>query len=429
MIAHAVLAASLALLPAVARATPALLAGEAVAVMPMPSDERSQLYPAVAYDGKGTYLVVWQQGRFYHQSQSADILAARIDSNGRVLDHRPLVVCKLTASQEQPQVAFSGGTFLVVWHDLRNGHDWDVYAARVNPDGRMRERNGFLISGGPQNQASPVLAPADGGFLVVWQHYDRHYRLQASVIPAAGPAGPGHSLKFRDEDLKGGGLALARVGGGWLLSWNDETDWSKREGLTTMITRRFARLGARGGTVAVLEVRRAPAVHVGRSGGRFSGDGASTALYAGWGVSGKSGKRVATAALFGWEQAIALKNPNPEEAKLGSGWNMERMMTLYNHGVPVDGPVAIAHGQGMYLAAAREAYTGKPSGRSRLLGSRLTSAGVRIDKAPAWPVLHDSPRRISNPALAGGPRHFLLVFEQEDEAGQRQIWAKILKAE
>lgn len=104
-------------------------------------------------------------------------------------------------------------------------------------------------------------------------------------------------------------------------------------------------------------------------------------------------------------------------------------MTLFNLGVPVDGPVAAAFGQGMYLVAAREAYSGKPTDRNRLLGSRLTPAGVRIDKASAWPVLHESPHRIANPALAGGNRHFLLAFEQEDAAGRRQIRAKILKAE
>jgi hypothetical protein len=103
------------------------------AVMPMPADARAQLNPAVAHDGKGTYLVVWQQGRFYHQSQSADILAVRIDARGRVLDRQPIVVCNVEASQEQPQVAYSGGTFLVVWHDLRNGRDWDVYARPGEP--------------------------------------------------------------------------------------------------------------------------------------------------------------------------------------------------------------------------------------------------------------------------------------------------------
>jgi hypothetical protein len=109
----------------------------------------------------------------YHQA-SADVLAARVDSSGRVLDRSPIVVCNAGASQERPQVAFSGGRFLVVWHDLRNGRDWDVYAARVNPDGKVLEPNGFVVAGGPRNQASPVVTPTRDGFLAVWQHYDRY---------------------------------------------------------------------------------------------------------------------------------------------------------------------------------------------------------------------------------------------------------------
>jgi len=428
MIARALLAVFLALLPLAAVAASALVAAEAVAVMPMSADARSQLNPAVAYDGKGTYLVVWQQGRFYHQSQSADILAVRIDSRGRVLDRQPIVVCNVEASQEQPQVAFSGGTFLVVWHDLRNGRDWDVYSARVSPAGKVREPNGFLVAGGARNQASPVLAPADDGFLVVWQHYDRYYQLHASMIPAAGPARPGQPLQFRGKALWGGELALARVGDGWLLSWNDEKAWSLSGGATTMITRHFARLAVRNGKPAVVEVQRSPAVHVGRSGGRFASDGASAALYAGWAIAG-AGNRIAVAALFDAGRFGPLKNPNPEQPRGWSEWNTERMITLYNLDVPVDGPVAAAFGHGMYLAAAREAYSGKPNDRNRLLGSRLTTAGVRIDKAPAWPVLHESPYRIANPALAGGSRQFLLAFEQEDAAGRRRVWAKILRAE
>jgi hypothetical protein len=417
------LAASLAITAGAALAAPALVAADAFAVMPIPEDGRAQVNPAVAHDGKGTYLVVWQQGRLYHQSQSADILATRVDGRGRVLDRQPIVVCNAVSSQEQPQVAYSGGKFLVVWHDLRNGRDWDVYAARVNPDGTVLETNGFLVGGGPQNQASPFLAPADNGFLVAWQHYDRHYRLQASMVPTAGAPAPAQSLKFRGKSLWGGELALAPVGDGWLLSWNDETDWVKGD----MITRHFARLAARNGKVEVLEVRRAPAVHVGRSGGRFASSG-ETAFYAGWGIVGRS-KRAATGALFNSRGTSPIRNPNPEQQGQGSGWNTEKMMTLYSLGIPIDGPVAIAYGQGIYLAAAREAYSGKRADRNRLLGARLTTAGKRLDEAPAGTVLHDSPHRIANPALAGGSSHFLLAFEQEDAAGRRHIWAKILKVE
>lgn len=407
-------------------AVPPVLAKEAFVVMRTPADARAQLNPVMTYDGRGMYLLVWQQGRFYHQSQSADILAVRIDAHGRVLDRKPIVICNAAASQEQPQVTFSAGRFLVVWHDLRNGRDWDVYAARMKPDGTVLEPNGFLVAGGAQNQANPVLAPAENGFLVVWQHYDRYYRLKASMIPVGGHAQPGYPLNFHGEALWGGEHALVRVGDGWLLSWNDERSWSKSSGATGMITRHFARLAVHDGKATVLKVQRAPAIHVGRSGGLFSSDGKSTALYAGSSIVGR-GNRAATAILLDGVRAAAIKNPNPEQAKQGSGWNTEYMMTLFNIGVPVDSPVATAFGQGVYLAVARKAYSGKPSDRNLLLGSRLTTAGIRLDAASSWPVLHDSPHRIANPVLAGGEGHFMLAFEQEDADGRRHIWAKSLR--
>jgi hypothetical protein len=427
VIARLLLAAAVALLPGASGAAQGLSVGEAFAVMPMPDEPRAQLAPVVAYDGKGVFLVVWQQGRFYHQSQSADILAARVDSRGRVLDRQPIVVCNAQASQEQPQVAYAGGRFMVVWHDLRNGRDWDVYGARLDVEGRVLEPNGFLIAGGPQNQASPAVAPADGGFLVVWQHYARYYALQAALIPASGAAEPVQPLKFRGEPLWGGNLALARSGGGWLLSWNDEKGWSQGGGAETTITRRFGRLVARQRRIEVQAVVRSPAVALGLAGGRFASN-ASSALYAGWGLAGR-GNRVATGVLFGSEGATALKNPNPQQSRHWSGWNTERMFTLYDADVALDGPVAVAFGHGMYLAAARQAYSGKPADRNRLLGVRLNANAVRLDQPPIWPLLHESAFRIASPFLAAGDKQFLLTFEQEDAAGRRRVWAKILETE
>lgn len=421
----------LVLLEKSACAAPAITVGPPFAVMPTPADKRSQLHPAVAWDGKDVYLVVWQQGRLYHASQHAAILAARVDSRGRVLDRRPIVIGSLAASQEQPRVAYSAGRFLVVWHDLRNGRDWDVYGARVNADGKVLEPNGFLIAGGAQNQASPVLAPADNGFLVAWQHYDRYYTLQAALVPAAATGSSAISavpLIFHGAALAGGTLALTKTGDDWLLSWNDEKGWSRSDGAAGTITRHFARLAMQKGRPAVLDVQRAPAVALGRDGGQFAGDGGPTALYAGWGVAGR-GNRVATAALFGAGRATALKNPNKERARAWSGWDTSRMIALHDVSASIDGPVAAAYGHGLYLTVAREAYSGQPNDRNRLLGARLTPGGLRIDKAPDWPVVHESPQRIAHPALAAGNRQFLLVFEQEDVSGRRHIGARILEAE
>jgi len=83
---------------------------------------------------------------------------------------------------------FGGGEFLVVWQDLRNGVDWDVYAARVGPAGNVLDPNGVLIAGGVGNQAYPRATWDGSSFVVVWQDFrtQDYYQVFAARLSAAG---------------------------------------------------------------------------------------------------------------------------------------------------------------------------------------------------------------------------------------------------
>lgn len=137
-------------------------------------DGRDAYAPAAAY-GNGAYLVAWQSGRLAPGdirkglTLISDIVACRIDAAGKVLDERPAVICAAVDGQEKPRVACDGRNFLVTWQDLRNGKDWDVYAARIGPDGKVLDPDGFLVAGGPHNQALPRVAWDGRTFIVVWQ--------------------------------------------------------------------------------------------------------------------------------------------------------------------------------------------------------------------------------------------------------------------
>ena len=82
-------------------------------------------------------------------------MGCRLDSSGRLLDKQPVVICAAKDLQERPRVAFGGGVFLVVWQDLRNGKDWDVYAARITLQGRVLDKDGFAVSNTRHSQALP----------------------------------------------------------------------------------------------------------------------------------------------------------------------------------------------------------------------------------------------------------------------------------
>ncbi|MEO0071632.1 MAG: hypothetical protein ABIK39_06070, partial [candidate division WOR-3 bacterium] len=123
-----------------------------------------QEFPAASFDGTN-YLVVWQD---YRNGQTGDIYGARVNSDGVVLDQTGFAISNATNSQEFPAVAFDGTNYLVVWQDERKGSEFDIYGARVTPDGVVIDSNGIPISTATNNQLSPAVAFDGANFLVVW---------------------------------------------------------------------------------------------------------------------------------------------------------------------------------------------------------------------------------------------------------------------
>jgi hypothetical protein len=129
---------------------------------------RLQRHPAAAF-GKTVYLVAWCDGTRQADKPTADIYCARIEAGtGKVLDPKGIAVCSAPDLQEWPAVAFDGTNFLVVWQDLRNGKDYDIYAARVSEGGKVLEPDGFPVAKRSGNQARPAVGFANGNYLVVW---------------------------------------------------------------------------------------------------------------------------------------------------------------------------------------------------------------------------------------------------------------------
>src|SRR5206468_1619647 len=95
----------------------------------------TQLTPAVASDGTN-YLVVWQDAR---EVNASDIYAARLRQDGNVLEPNGFPVSADTNGQYEPDVAFDGVDFLVVWSQFAQGtppgYQDDIYGARVSRNG------------------------------------------------------------------------------------------------------------------------------------------------------------------------------------------------------------------------------------------------------------------------------------------------------
>jgi hypothetical protein len=194
----------------------------------LPVHENQDAYLPAAAFGKDSFLVVWQSGRIGAGSLvpgqgepagAGDIVGCRVDKSGKALDAKPFVVSAAADFQERPRVAFGKTVFLVVWQDLRNGKDYDVYAARVSPDGKTLDPDGILVAGGEHNQCCPAVAFDGTGFLVVWQDFRTgKYTIGGSRVsidgkPLDSARGP-EGAKRVEGVLDAGGIVLGNSGRG-----------------------------------------------------------------------------------------------------------------------------------------------------------------------------------------------------------------------
>jgi hypothetical protein len=122
--------------------------------------------PAIASNGAGECLLVWQDGRV--GTPDYDIYAQRMDVNGSPVG-ASIAIGTMTGVQSVPVVAWNGATgYMVAWQDARNGGN-DIYAQRVNADGTLAGAN-FVVSNAANNQTTPAItwAAAASEFMVTW---------------------------------------------------------------------------------------------------------------------------------------------------------------------------------------------------------------------------------------------------------------------
>ena len=157
--------------------------GSAIEVASKAEGTRSQTWVSAAWAEEAKcWLTVWREG--FLNDQESDIWCARVSSDGKALDPAGIRLTKGKGLKDRPRVASDGKGFLVVWEDLRNGKDFDVYAARVSSEGKLLDAENVLVSGGENNQCRPDVAFAKGNYHVAWMHFGGYYSvLNARVSP------------------------------------------------------------------------------------------------------------------------------------------------------------------------------------------------------------------------------------------------------
>jgi hypothetical protein len=135
---------------------------------PVDTTPTSKSSPATAF-GDSVYLAAWAD---YRDATGADIYCARIGMDGSVLDPDGIVVCDETLDQDYSDISFDGQNFLVAWHDNRSNMRGNIYAARVSPAGVVLDPDGFAVAVSDSfDDAAPAVCFSGTDHLVVWQGY------------------------------------------------------------------------------------------------------------------------------------------------------------------------------------------------------------------------------------------------------------------
>jgi hypothetical protein len=177
----------------------------------------SQSQPAVAFDG-ADYLVVrheWRQNTLY------DIRATRVTPAGAVLDPGGISICALPSDAMYPAVCFDGSNYLVAWQDYRNGQ-WDIYAARVAPDGSVLDAAGFPVSTASGKQERPAIAYDGLRYLVLWQDSrNSGYDIYGTRVSTGGSVLEPWGIMVSDARADQTRPAAASDGSAFFAVWED----------------------------------------------------------------------------------------------------------------------------------------------------------------------------------------------------------------
>lgn len=163
-----------------------LTAGDA-RVVPAQTQLPYSRSPAIAFAG-GRYLLVYQDG-YNGLGGDSNILGIFLDAKGEP-SGTPVTICAASGVQDSPAVAACGDRFLVVWSDLRNGRDSDIRAVVVDGTGSAGKE--IAVAGGagqPGGQTAPAVASnGTDTFFVVWQDIrdGRQFEIYGARISADG---------------------------------------------------------------------------------------------------------------------------------------------------------------------------------------------------------------------------------------------------
>jgi len=135
--------------------------------LPINMSFSEQFEVALAWNGTH-YLAAWSDGRGGHLTE--DLYCTLVTEDGVPAEPNGVLVCGADGAQVQSAVGWDGSTFLVVWSDSRDPASPHIYAARIASDGTVLDPGGVLVSQATGTQLYPALAWDGANYLIAWEH-------------------------------------------------------------------------------------------------------------------------------------------------------------------------------------------------------------------------------------------------------------------
>ncbi|MCY1016116.1 hypothetical protein [Pyxidicoccus sp. MSG2] len=183
----------------------------------------TQKQPTVAFDGEH-YVVAWVDNRNALDS-GQDIYAARVGTDGALLDLAGVPVTTAPDPQASPRIACEGGRCLVVWENPRDAgfsSNSDVYAARLTSDAGVLEAREMLLTPTPAERHNPAVASDGHQYQVVWNEWTPDgFNILGLRVPHEGEPGELSPIPICTATHNQVRPVIAAFGGLSLVVWND----------------------------------------------------------------------------------------------------------------------------------------------------------------------------------------------------------------
>lgn len=147
----------------------------------------------ITSDDNGGAYIVWEQ--LDETTQLWNIALQHINSQGiRLWSIDGLVVSEFTANRLNPKLQKDkqGGVY-IVWQEMHNGLDYDIYAQRINANGeKLWGNSGLPIAESMNSQINPKMDPdtLSGGVYIAWadKRNQLDYDIYAQRVDSLGNA-------------------------------------------------------------------------------------------------------------------------------------------------------------------------------------------------------------------------------------------------